>query len=388
MKIMLKQFENHPDFSGILCTVREEYRQQGAFFLEETYLRELHARLELFPRSIDAICRDAAAIRREPEKAVYALFVVRAMAQRELFKRNLSLFDFPTGEHPFFAMLCLIPAITAIHEFLVARQLPEDVIRATLGQFEACTFIYRKRFDHLGLNKRYFDWLQHYVDFEIINIERLRFEILTLSDPVYLLRRYQDGTCRLLFGNGEMNCHGLYADTPPVESAAFRASVRETETCWEGTPVSAQGRCLPGTVCLSKEEYGLVARSGDTVLSVHIPDEGDFSRESCLRSYQRAREIFARCFPELTIRAFHCHSWMMAPELGAILKPDSRILSFAEPYLRYPIPTQGDDVLNFVFLLKFTTYEDLPEDTSLQRALKQRYLRGEYLYEYGGIFPV
>ena len=73
MKIMLKQFENHPDFSGILCTVQEEYRQQGAFFLEEPYLRELHARLELFPRSIDAICRDAAAIRREPEKASRAL---------------------------------------------------------------------------------------------------------------------------------------------------------------------------------------------------------------------------------------------------------------------------------------------------------------------------
>lgn len=60
---MLKQFENHPDFSGILCSVREEYSRRGTFFLEEPYLRELHARLGLFPRSIDAICRDAAAIR-------------------------------------------------------------------------------------------------------------------------------------------------------------------------------------------------------------------------------------------------------------------------------------------------------------------------------------
>lgn len=77
---------------------------------------------------------------------------------------------------------------------------------------------------------------------------------------------------------------------------------------------------------------------------------------------------------------------MMAPELDTILKPDSRILSFSSKYLRYPIPTQGEDVLNFVFLLKYKTYEDLAEDTSLQRALKKRYLHGQYLYEYGGVF--
>ena len=30
---------------------------------------------------------------------------------------------------------------------------------------------------------------------------------------------------------------------------------------------------------------------------------------------------------------------------------------------------------------------DLPEDTSLQRALKAKYLAGERLYEYGGVIP-
>ena len=384
---MLNTFEMIPEFAELAAAARKEYAEHGAFFLEEAYLRELNDQLELFPSSIDAICQDAAAIRGNGDAALYALFVVRAMEHRALFKAHLPRFTFPEDHHPFFAMLCLVPAIPPIHEFLVRRQLPEDVIQATLGQFEACMFIYRKRFDRLGLNKRYFDWLQHYVDFEILNIERLRFEILTLTDPVCLLRSRRDGTCRLLFGSGEMNRHGLYPDTPPVETPAFRAYIRETETFWEGTPVSSGGRALPDAVGLDKEEYELVAQAGDTVLSVHIPDKGDFSRESCERSYNRAREIFARHFPELTIRAFHCHSWMMAPELDTILKPGSRITAFAEKYLRYPIHTQGDDVLNFVFLLKFKTYEDLPEDTSLQRALKQRYLNGEYLYEYGGIFP-
>lgn len=385
---MLKPFENHPDFSGILQKTRQEYGQKGAFFLEEAYLRTLNDRLQVFPRTIDDICADAAAIRKSPEKALYALFVVRAMEQREAFLQNLPLFVFPTEVHPFFAMLCLVPSMPKIHAFLQERNLPQDIIQSTLGQFEACIFIYSLRFDRLGLNKRYFDWLQHYVDCEILNVGRLRFEILTLHDPIYLLRCRKTGEQVLLMGGPEMNRHGLYADAPPVENAAFRACFRETDTHYEGNPVSPQGRCQAEAVQYSKEDYDLVLQPGDTCLSVHIPNEGDFSTESCERSYARAAEIFKTHFPELTVKAYHCHSWMMAPELESILKPGSRITAFSSRYLRYPIPTQGEDVLNFVFLLKYKTYADLAEATSLQRALKMLYVNGQYLYEYGGIFTM
>ena len=386
MKIMLKPFENHPEFSGILQAAKQEYRQQGAFFLEEAYLRSLNDRLPVFPRTMDAICADAAVIRNSPEMALYALFVVRAMEQREAFLRNLPLFVFPEEQHPFFAMLCLVPSIPRIHAFLRERRLPEDVIQNTLGQFEACIFIYSLRFDRLGLNKRYFDWLQHYVDFEILNIGRLRFEILTLQDPIYLLRHRQTRAPVLLMGGPQMNCHGLYADTPPVEATAFQAVFQETDTHYVGNPVSSRGRCLSEVVQYSKTDYELILQPGDTCLSVHIPNEGDFSTQSCEASYARAAEIFKTHFPELTVKAFHCHSWMMAPELEAILKPGSRITAFSSRYLRYPIPTQGEDVLNFVFLLKYKTYADLAEDTSLQRALKKLYVNGQDLYEAGGIF--
>ena len=77
----------------------------------------------------------------------------------------------------------------------------------------------------------------------------------------------------------------------------------------------------------------------------------------------------------------------MSPELAEILKPGANLLLFQQPYLRYPVPTKGEDVLNFVFFLRFTSFADLPEDTSLQRALKAKYLAGERLYEYGGVIP-
>ena len=385
---MLNTFERIPEFTPIARSVRQEYAGNGAFFLEEAYLRELNEAHALFPRTMEDILQDAAAIRADDECALYALFVVRAMEQRALFLKNLPLFTFPEEKHPFFALLCLVPSLPKIHGFLEKRNLPADVIQNTLGQFEACIFIYSQRFDRLGLNKRYFDWLQHYVDCEILNINRLRFEILPLPDPIYLLRSRTTGEQVLLMGQAQMNAQGLYADTPPVESASFQAVFRETGTYYEGTAVSTAGRCLPEIRQYPKAEYELLLQPGDTCLSVHIPNEGDFSRESCEQSYSRAKEIFGDHFPELDIKAFHCHSWMMAPELKAILKPGSRITAFAEKYLRYPIPTRGEDVLNFVFLLKYKTYEDLAEDTSLQRALKKRYVNGQYLYEYGGVFPI
>jgi len=383
---MLRVFETLPQFQEILRNSLAEYENKGAFFLKDDYITKLHRDLGLFPRILEEVRVGAETLRRDGAAARYALFVVRAMEHRELFLENLPLFTFPEETHPFFALLCLLPTIPNTHAFLKGRNIPEDVIQNTLGQYEACVFIYRARFDRLGLNKRYFDWLQHYVDCKILNINRLRFEILTLTDPIYLLRHRKTKEQVLMMGGPEMNQYGLYADTPPVEEAAFRTVFRETETYFEGNPVSDRGRCMSETGRYPKTEYDLILKPGDICLSVHIPNEGDFSEERCRESYARATEIFKTHFPELTVKAFHCHSWMMAPELADILKPSSRILSFSRKYLRFPIPTQGEDVLNFVFLLKYKTYADLAEDSSLQRALKKLYVNGKYLYEYGGIF--
>ena len=76
---------------------------------------------------------------------------------------------------------------------------------------------------------------------------------------------------------------------------------------------------------------------------------------------------------------------MMAPQLKQYLKPESNILSFSGKFLKYPLPSENEDVLNFVFRLKFTSYDDLPEDTSLQRNLKKLYQSGGKLYNYGGL---
>lgn len=347
--------------------VHKEYLERGTFFLERDYITELNRELKLFPRIIGDLLTAGDELRKDPAAAETALAVSRAMEDRQAFMAGLQDLTFP-DQYPLFPLLCLLPTIRNTYRFLKDRNVPEDIIAATLGQYEACVFIYQKRYDRLGLNRRYFDWLQHYVDCEILNINRLRFEIMTLKDPVCLLEERDSGTQFLVYGS-------VAKETRPGKSTGLITGKR----------VMPDGQLCEQETCFPEEEYKAFIQPGDTCLSVHIPDEGDFSESACEGSYRRALEVFGSCFPELKIMGFHCESWMLSPQLKEYLSPSSNILSFSDKYLKYPVASKGEDVLNFVFLMKYSSYDDLAEDTSLQRKLKKLYQNGGRLYEYGGL---
>ena len=87
----------------------------------------------------------------------------------------------------------------------------------------------------------------------------------------------------------------------------------------------------------------------DAVLSVHIPANGKLDEEECEKSYKKAVEVFKKYFPEYNIKGFLCESWLLAPELKKLLKPESNILKFKEKYNCFPVGAACNDVFNFVF---------------------------------------
>lgn len=374
-------------FENIYAKALAEYEKDGVFFLKKDYIVALNEETEAYPTIVNELIAEANIISADREAALYALFVYRAMENRELFLQNIKSFVFPEEKYFFFAFFCIMPSIKSTFDTLNARGIPLDIVKQTVGQYEACVYVYEKRFDRLGFNKRYFDHMQLYVDCKILNIGRLRFEIIDLCDPIRFLENKNTGEQVILFGEGEMRADGLYASAPPASfEGNFNATFTETETEYIGNAVSVGGRCEREVRSFSKSEWTVRAKQHDTCISVHIPDKGALTEEACVESYHRALDTFKKYYPELDIKCFHCHSWMLAPELADMMKPESKILGFARRYVKYPVPTDGDDVMNFVFYLKAKEYKDLPEDTSLQRSLKQLYLSGGYLYEYGGLF--
>jgi hypothetical protein len=182
---------------------------------------------------------------------------------------------------------------------------------------------------------------------------------------------------------------GLLLGAAGCDDAAgsYEAEISVTADAVTGYPVGKNGLAVKKKIKLPKSEWHCALTAGDPVLSIHIPAQMSLAQDICEASYRRAREIFAVHYPEFAYKAFYCESWMMDPQLAALLGQATNITRFQNKYSPYPTRSQGKAVLDFVFLKPRDTHpEDLPEDTSLRRAIKKHYMEGKFIYESGGVF--
>jgi hypothetical protein len=107
----------------------------------------------------------------------------------------------------------------------------------------------------------------------------------------------------------------------------------------------------------------------DGFLNIHIPEEGPLTPAAVDASLARARELF----PEHT--EARCSSWLLDPQLATLLPSSSNIVSFQRRF--EPIANEGVEprVLEYVFHEFDPDLEQLPRDTTLQRAIVD-HLRG------------
>lgn len=111
-------------------------------------------------------------------------------------------------------------------------------------------------------------------------------------------------------------------------------------------------------------------REGEPAVGVHIPESGPLTPGACEESLRHAREFFPRHFPETPTRLAICTSWLLDPQLAEYLAPDSNIVRFQR---RFTLVGEGydgtADVLRFVFHRIGPEIDDLPQRTTLGRAI-------------------
>lgn len=140
----------------------------------------------------------------------------------------------------------------------------------------------------------------------------------------------------------------------------------------------------PKTISEARANDQFPLTAGQPYLEVHVPPSGPLIPELCHASYAEAAEFFRKYFGYTEI-IFCISSWLLSPDLENLLPASSNILKFAQDFtlLSTRIDTKGKSLTNFTTFASLPEdLNDLPENSSLQRAVKAHLMAGNTL-KYG-----
>jgi len=137
-------------------------------------------------------------------------------------------------------------------------------------------------------------------------------------------------------------------------------------------------------------EYEMCRHDEKEVISLHIPSDARLSADRLNASVAHARAFIAEWYPKWAEAPMVCSTWLLAPALKDMLSEGSNILRFQNAFDILETDPEPEDVLEWVFRLteeqqKTAVLADLPEDTSLQRKLKDYLLSGGKVGVAGGV---
>lgn len=130
-------------------------------------------------------------------------------------------------------------------------------------------------------------------------------------------------------------------------------------------------------------------QAGEPVLGLHIP-EGRLTPESVDDALNRAVTFFAEHFPAEPYRYAVCTSWVLDPQLAGYLAADTNIIRFQRRFTLRP-PGPADDsgtVVEVLFKRPLAELDQLPRDTTLQRAVVDHIRAGRPWHFRSGWFPL
>lgn len=122
-------------------------------------------------------------------------------------------------------------------------------------------------------------------------------------------------------------------------------------------------------------------KKGDTVVDTHIPAAGPLLKEECEKSFDFAREFFAKFFPEYKWEVFTCHSWLLGEDLSEILDDNSNIIKFQKLFtIVSQYETDAALAYTFRWKIKRNELSEVEAKSSFAKKLKEKALNGGIFY--------
>lgn len=117
----------------------------------------------------------------------------------------------------------------------------------------------------------------------------------------------------------------------------------------------------------------------EKVINIHIPQGEPLIWEECKKSLEMAREFFGDNM------LYVCHSWLLYPGLDAVLSETSNIREFRKHFKIIQTDYREREAEWRVFGKVLKNVADYPEETSLQKRVKEYLLSGKALGNGWGI---
>lgn len=359
------------------------YSEKGLYIVDKERLIQYNNEYKFFrDRWFDDVLKAADEVKKDDDLIRYLYILIAIMED------DGPVASFPTPDRarldtdyaPMFAFMYFLDDMIGD---MKNRGVPYQVISDTLNGFESEINDYYDMYGRGGM-RIYVGWFMLFVRGELLRIGRLQYQIKKFADKVKVYKK--DDDVKLLIDGQYVHKKGMLFGSAGQddEEGKYFADITEDNNIVKGYTVNKYGECIPEAIELI--DYSAVVSAGDYVISVHIPSHAPFTREECEASYKAAKEIFANCYKEYDFKAFICLSWMMETKLRDIMGRDTNITRFADEYIIYPLLSGATGVYSFLFhLSKPCSPADLPEDTSMQRAVKDYLVSGNFFYEKGGI---
>lgn len=112
------------------------------------------------------------------------------------------------------------------------------------------------------------------------------------------------------------------------------------------------------------------------MVSLHIPTDAGLNLNICRGSLEQFRDFARRFFPEWAKAPVYVESWLLSPALKELLREGSNILKFQEAFTLKSWEKNDTGFLQWVYGREDIPFAELPENTSLQRNMKQYLLAG------------
>ncbi len=127
---------------------------------------------------------------------------------------------------------------------------------------------------------------------------------------------------------------------------------------------------------LGELEYEMIEDKDEKKISIHIPSDANLEEDKCLESYHMAKSFFSQYEVDYAEVEYYCNSWLLYPMLFEFLPENSKIIRFQKDFIIDFFEPDNEGYKLWVFKNKTLTIDELPENTSLQRRMKEHLKKG------------